>query len=312
MRSIIGTLCLIAVLSTSSAASAITLPDSGSCNSPGVTCLVIEQTNTTPSTLALDVKSGFSGAGGAGNAIRGRLLGTNQSGTAVTGDAGTSRGNGGWFIGGLTPGGTGNGLFATAFVGDGINASTTSSARSAVYAHNDSQGGWGVHGTANGTGMAVYGGNSNSSGWAGYFDGKVFASAGYTSSDARLKKEITALPYGLTDLAVLRPVTFKWKEQVRGDGRHLGFVAQDLQKVFPEIVAQDDKGMLAVNYVGLIPVLVKAVQEQQTIIQRQEARIASIEQRPMVSSTASGAMLFMTIAGLGYMVVQRLRQRKAQ
>jgi hypothetical protein len=46
-----------------------------------------------------------------------------------------------------------------------------------------------------------------------------------------------------------------------------GFLAQELKEVFPELVTTDDKGMLSINYIGLIPYLVEAMKEQQTEIE---------------------------------------------
>jgi hypothetical protein len=50
----------------------------------------------------------------------------------------------------------------------------------------------------------------------------------------------------------------------------IGVLAQDIQKVFPELVTTDDKDMLAVNYQGLVPVLINALKEQDNKISRLE------------------------------------------
>jgi hypothetical protein len=92
------------------------------------------------------------------------------------------------------------------------------------------------------------------------------------SSDERLKKDIVPLQGTILDkLAQLRTVMFTWKEG--GDtSRHIGFIAQNMQGVFPELVTVGDSGHLQVNYGGITPVLVKAVNElqQQLQIQKQE------------------------------------------
>ena len=60
----------------------------------------------------------------------------------------------------------------------------------------------------------------------------------------------------------------------------LSIRAQEIQKVFPELVSEDDNEMLAVNYQGLVPVLINALKEQQNEINRlkdQEKRIERLE-----------------------------------
>jgi hypothetical protein len=59
--------------------------------------------------------------------------------------------------------------------------------------------------------------------------------------------------------------------------KRLGFIAQDLQKIFPELVEQDSAGYLSIDYIGLIPVLVEAVKEQQETIEVLQDRITAIE-----------------------------------
>ena len=61
--------------------------------------------------------------------------------------------------------------------------------------------------------------------------------------------------------------------------RGLGFIAQDLKKVFPELVEQDSTGYFYVDYVGLIPVIIEALKEQQTIIDAQSSKIKELEKK---------------------------------
>lgn len=63
---------------------------------------------------------------------------------------------------------------------------------------------------------------------------------------------------------------------------HIGFSAQDLQKVFPQLVKADDKGILAVNYVAIIPVVVEALKEQQKIIDDQ-AKTIEAQQKDIIA-----------------------------
>lgn len=93
------------------------------------------------------------------------------------------------------------------------------------------------------------------------------------TSDVRFKKNITNINYGLNDLMKLRSVTYQWKEDSLGETK-LGFIAQELEQIVPEVVtiANDSMQTRGVNYAELIPVLVKAIQEQQAIIEAQKAQ----------------------------------------
>jgi trimeric autotransporter adhesin len=55
--------------------------------------------------------------------------------------------------------------------------------------------------------------------------------------------------------------------------QHLGFLAQELEQAFPEVVRESAAGTKMVNYAGLVPVLTKAIQEQQKIIEKQQQQI---------------------------------------
>ncbi|HMI85285.1 MAG TPA: tail fiber domain-containing protein [Polyangiaceae bacterium] len=152
-------------------------------------------------------------------------------------------------------------------------------------------------------------------GTAAWFEGNVFYTGTLSqSSDARLKKDVRDLQYGLNDMLKLRPVTYKWKRSDEGKD-HLGLIAQEVAKVVPEIVslAHDPSGsdMMTVNYVELLPLLIQSAQEQHRLIAKQEARIAELERgRSAVkgSSLIGGAMLGLIPVGL----VLATRRRKGQ
>ena len=62
--------------------------------------------------------------------------------------------------------------------------------------------------------------------------------------------------------------------------KKIGLLAQEIQKLFPELVSADDKNRLTVNYQGLVPVLINALKEQQNEIvklKEQEKRIERLE-----------------------------------
>ncbi|MBN2821079.1 MAG: tail fiber domain-containing protein [Bacteroidales bacterium] len=67
------------------------------------------------------------------------------------------------------------------------------------------------------------------------------------------------------------------KESLNPKGKHLGFIAQDLKNVFPELVQQDSAGYFYVDYIGLIPVIIEALKEQQSMISAQSLKIKELE-----------------------------------
>src|SRR5262249_8330092 len=95
------------------------------------------------------------------------------------------------------------------------------------------------------------------------------------NSDARLKQGISNLGYGLPEVMRLRPVTWIWKQKPE-QGTQLGLIAQDVEKIVPELVStgKDEAQTKGINYIGLVPVTIKAIQEQQAQIEDQQKRIA--------------------------------------
>ena len=108
-------------------------------------------------------------------------------------------------------------------------------------------------------------------------------------SDAKLKKDIVDLEIQTNKLMDLRPVKYKILPRLNGSGEpvqlkntdieaeHIGFIAQEIKEVFPGLVQEDEEGTLGVKYIELIPILVKAYQEQQTEIAGLKARIEALE-----------------------------------
>jgi hypothetical protein len=67
---------------------------------------------------------------------------------------------------------------------------------------------------------------------------------------------------------------------MKKDGKQkIGVLAQDIQKVFPELVSEDANEMLAVNYQGLVPVLINALKEQDAKMNVQQAEIDRLKEQ---------------------------------
>lgn len=105
-----------------------------------------------------------------------------------------------------------------------------------------------------------------------------------STSDQRLKENITNLDVGLDAVMALKPRKFDWKagkgKDIKGDR---GFIAQEFEQVFPDLVSiskydvpKDEEPYKTIS-VDIMPVLVKAIQEQQTIINDLKARIEALE-----------------------------------
>ena len=91
------------------------------------------------------------------------------------------------------------------------------------------------------------------------------------SSDARLKSNIVSLGSTLPRLLLIDGKSYE------KDGKQrIGILAQEIQEVFPELVTKDGNEMLAVNYQGLVPVLINALKEQDEKINRLEKLVEKI------------------------------------
>ena len=93
------------------------------------------------------------------------------------------------------------------------------------------------------------------------------------SSDARLKSNIISLGSTLSKLLLIDGKSYT---MINDGDKKIGVLAQDIQKVFPELVGTDDKDMLTVNYQGLVPVLINAIKEQENKIERLESLVEQL------------------------------------
>lgn len=154
---------------------------------------------------------------------------------------------------------------------------------------------YGVLTSANSTSGISYGvfsSGSTSSGtaYAGWFNGHVQINGSLTvTSDQRLKENITSEENVMDRILQLRPTTYNFRndgmaaEMNLAQGLQHGFIAQELETVFPELVedakqvTSDENGKTksvdfkSVNYISLIPVLTAGIQEQQSQIEVQDA-----------------------------------------
>ena len=103
-----------------------------------------------------------------------------------------------------------------------------------------------------------------------------------TSSDYRMKENYRPLENGLERLSKLNPIKFKWKHY---DIEQEGFLAHEAQEVFPDAVTGDKDGidkygkpeMQQMDYGRITPLLVKAIQEQQVLIEALQKEVEELK-----------------------------------
>ncbi len=129
-------------------------------------------------------------------------------------------------------------------------------------------------------------------------------------SDMRLKKNVQSVTNSLLTLKQLRGVSYDLKtdkdealltnlqnvrtiddksakdlekskkeaqDRIRESANQIGFIAQEIQTVLPQLVKTNKEGMLSVNYIGVIPLLVEGVKEQQAVIDAQKVEIENLK-----------------------------------
>jgi len=90
-----------------------------------------------------------------------------------------------------------------------------------------------------------------------------------TSSDRALKVNDQAITYGLDAVMKLRPISFNWiRQEVMGSQKELGFIAQEVEAIIPELVGINYDGMRSLDYAKMTAVLCKAIQELNEKLER--------------------------------------------
>jgi hypothetical protein len=104
------------------------------------------------------------------------------------------------------------------------------------------------------------------------------AAAAFTAwSDRRLKQNITNLPSQLNNIMALRPVEFDYVESM-GGVHQLGFIAQEVQEIYPDLVGEGVDGMLTLTDMNKNDArLIKAIQELKAIVDAQAVEIAALK-----------------------------------
>ena len=124
----------------------------------------------------------------------------------------------------------------------------------------------------------------------------------YLTSDKEKKKEIVDLTSSLEKVKKLKGVSYKFKQDSvidtkgkvtyfdtnENDRTHLGFIAQDVENVVPEVVKEFPDGTKAIAYHEITALLVEAIKEQQNMIAELKARIDDLENNCCKKSSDTG------------------------
>jgi len=98
-------------------------------------------------------------------------------------------------------------------------------------------------------------------------------------SDQRLKSDVQPLDSALDQILQLRPVSYDYRKDIPfrslPEGRQLGLIAQQAERIIPECVTTGADGYKQIDYVSLVPLLVAAVQEQHRQIDELQTEIAA-------------------------------------
>jgi Chaperone of endosialidase/Secretion system C-terminal sorting domain len=159
---------------------------------------------------------------------------------------------------------------------------------------------YGIFASASGTQATGSGPTGN---FAGFFNGHIFASSAFIGSDSKLKKDIKKEEGALEKLQQLNPVTYNFIDDTKKTNLNLptslqhGFIAQELEKVYPELVidmvhptfnAENEQigttTTKAVNYIGLISVLTESLKEMSEEVAVLKDKLASTEKTYVVNN----------------------------
>lgn len=141
-----------------------------------------------------------------------------------------------------------------------------------------------VNGSVSIDGNLSFVGSKTISGYSASFTNNVCAANISCVSDLRYKKNIVPLENSLSNILKTNGVRYDWKqeefpEKHFSDKNQIGFIAQELEKIFPEMVITDEKGFKSVDYARLTPVLAEAIKELTMRNEKLEAKNQKLENR---------------------------------
>ena len=109
--------------------------------------------------------------------------------------------------------------------------------------------------------------------------GSIYTKEFVSMSDKTLKKNITTIDNALDKVLEMRGVYFNWiDEQKYGNDQQIGFIAQEINEIFPQLVNSNGSGALHVNYSQTTAILVEAIKAQNILIKELQDAVAKLQQ----------------------------------
>ncbi|HDH05353.1 MAG TPA: tail fiber domain-containing protein [Nitrospirae bacterium] len=119
-----------------------------------------------------------------------------------------------------------------------------------------------------------------------YDETEARANAWLTLSDGSLKTNLVKINNAVDKISRINGYYFNWKNG-SDTRRHVGVIAQEVQKVLPEIVSEDSKGIKSLDYSKMTSLLIEAVKEQQKTIIELTGKVNKLEQEMKLKGTAA-------------------------
>ncbi len=121
-------------------------------------------------------------------------------------------------------------------------------------------------------------------------DGTIYSAGYVNTSDARWKKDIVPVDDALNKILQLNGVNFNWKsdeypEEGFSEDRQIGFIAQEVEQILPELVHSDQNNYKGVSYDKITAVLVEAIKEQQQMIEELKQEVEKLINQQLVVTT---------------------------
>lgn len=111
------------------------------------------------------------------------------------------------------------------------------------------------------------------------------------SSEVRYKKNVKTISKAIDIVGQIRGTSFSWAQQSdlkSGSGNSFGFIAQEVEKILPDIVYTDSIGYKSMDYSAVIPIAIEAIKELSQVVENQQKEIERLKSKNSLKSSTAG------------------------